>query len=175
MSLIINTVLILSSLLIWEAPAVDRAGGGLPLAGFKVYYGEASGQYDYVVDVGLVNSFELSRVLEPDIRYFITATTYDILRNESVPAEEITFTLMVVPVVQEGYTGKFTINPNPIVDSYTTIQIEGDGNVRIYNNRGQQVKIVYVDKRAEVSTHSLAVGVYYFVFKDRVIKGMVMR
>ena len=52
------------------------------LAGYKVYYGTGSGDYDVVIDVGDVIQYTVWS-LEPETRYYLTLTAYDTSWNES--------------------------------------------------------------------------------------------
>jgi hypothetical protein len=62
--------------LAWNSNAEDD------LAGYKVYCGTRSRNYDHVVDVGTVTYCTLSG-LEPETRYYFALTAYDTSRNES--------------------------------------------------------------------------------------------
>jgi Fibronectin type III domain len=59
-----------------------------PVAGYKVYYGLSSGDYDTIVDVGNQTSYSLLG-LESDQPYYFTITAYDSLGNESPFANEV--------------------------------------------------------------------------------------
>jgi hypothetical protein len=52
------------------------------LAGYKVYYGTRSGDYDGAIDVGDVIQYTIGS-LEPETRYYLALTAYDISWNES--------------------------------------------------------------------------------------------
>ncbi|MFQ5843324.1 MAG: CFI-box-CTERM domain-containing protein [Thermodesulfobacteriota bacterium] len=58
------------------------------LAGYRVYYGKSSGNYDHNIDVGNVVLYQLSD-LDPDARYYVTLTAYDTFNNESDFSEEV--------------------------------------------------------------------------------------
>lgn len=58
------------------------------LAGYKVYYGTQSGNYDFVVDVGNVAQYTVSN-LEPETQYYFAVTAYDTSGNESDFSEEV--------------------------------------------------------------------------------------
>ena len=60
------------------------------LAGYKVYYGTASRNYAFSVDVGEYAEVTISG-LEPGKRYYFAATAYDLDGNESNLSDEITF------------------------------------------------------------------------------------
>ena len=52
------------------------------LAGYKIYYGTQSLDYDFVIDVG-DTTYHTIRGLEPETRYYLALTAYDISYNES--------------------------------------------------------------------------------------------
>jgi len=58
------------------------------LAGYKVYYGTRSGEYDFVINVGNVTRCTVRR-LEPETLYYLALTAYDISQNESDFSEEV--------------------------------------------------------------------------------------
>jgi hypothetical protein len=60
------------------------------VAGYIVYYGTRSGDYDFDVDVGDYDSITISGLAE-DVMYYFTVTAYDVEGNESGFSEEITF------------------------------------------------------------------------------------
>jgi hypothetical protein len=58
------------------------------LAGYNVYYGIQSGNYDSVTDVGNVSQYTVSD-LEPETQYYFAVTAYDTSGNESDLSEEV--------------------------------------------------------------------------------------
>jgi hypothetical protein len=60
------------------------------VAGYIVYYGTRSGDYDFDVDVGDYDSITISGLVE-DVMYYFTVTAYDAEGNESDFSEEITY------------------------------------------------------------------------------------
>ena len=52
------------------------------LAGYKVYYGTRSGNYDFVTDVGGITQYTVTG-LKPETRYYFALTAYDASWNES--------------------------------------------------------------------------------------------
>jgi hypothetical protein len=62
------------------------------LAGYKIYYGYASGQYSSNVNVGQVTSASLSG-LDQSKAYYIAVTAYDTSGNESSFSNEVTYDL----------------------------------------------------------------------------------
>ena len=85
------------------------------LAGYKVYYGTASGSYSIVVDVGNCTSLTISS-LEAGKTYFFAATAYAASGEESGKSNEIRYdtpvpggNLSPVPMASKG-TNSYTIN-----------------------------------------------------------------
>ena len=62
--------------LAWDSNTEDD------LAGYKIYYGTLSGDYDFTRDVGDVTQYTV-RGLEPETRYYLALTAYDFSGNES--------------------------------------------------------------------------------------------
>nr|NIO20976.1 hypothetical protein [Candidatus Aenigmarchaeota archaeon] len=58
------------------------------LAGYKVYYGTQSGDYDSVIDVGEVIRYTITG-LEPETLYYLALTAYDTSWNESDFSDEV--------------------------------------------------------------------------------------
>ena len=72
--------------LIWDANSEPD------LAGYKLFYGTASGHYDVSVDVGNTNSYTIANLSEGTTYYF-AAVAYDASHNESAYSEELVFTV----------------------------------------------------------------------------------
>src|SRR3989475_1228373 len=66
------------------------------LAGYKLYYGNSSGSYQFSVDVGNVTSYTLSGLLDGRIYYF-AATSYNLSLAESGFSNELTKPIADVP------------------------------------------------------------------------------
>jgi len=62
------------------------------ISGYKLYYGFESRAYDYVIDVGSYTSCTIAD-LEEGVTYYMAATAYDYLGNESAYSAEINFVL----------------------------------------------------------------------------------
>jgi len=58
------------------------------VAGYRVYYGKASGRYEFVDDVGLVTSHSLSG-LQTGVFWYVAVTAVDVHGNESAFSNEI--------------------------------------------------------------------------------------
>lgn len=76
--------------LIWNANPEPE------LAGYKVYYGTASGVYTQSVDMGNQTTAALTN-LSVGVTYFSVVTAYDAQRLESPPSVEISFTPVAPP------------------------------------------------------------------------------
>jgi hypothetical protein len=73
----------------WDLPATNVDGSPLTdLGGYKLYYGTASGIYDYSVDVGNVTIYTLTGLTRGQT-YYIALTAYDISNNESDYSNEV--------------------------------------------------------------------------------------
>jgi hypothetical protein len=75
--------------LFWNAPTVNRDSSPLQdLAGYKLYYGESSGNYTTSIDVGTPTTFTLQG-LKVGHTYYIAVSAYDTAGNESVLSTEL--------------------------------------------------------------------------------------
>ena len=73
----------------WDAPTTNEDGTPLTdLAGYKLYYGTASGVYDHSVDVGNVSAYDLSNLTKGQV-YYLVVTAYNGSDTESVYSNEI--------------------------------------------------------------------------------------
>jgi hypothetical protein len=69
--------------LAWDAPATNEDGSPLTvLAGYKVYYGTASGVYDHSVDVDNVTTYTLTGLTKGQT-YYIAVTAIDTSDTQS--------------------------------------------------------------------------------------------
>ncbi len=58
------------------------------LAGYKIYFGIQSGDYDSVIDVGNITQYTVTD-LDPETQYYLALTAYDTSYNESEFSEEV--------------------------------------------------------------------------------------
>jgi hypothetical protein len=58
------------------------------LAGYNVYYGTQTGDYDFVIDVGDTTQYTVTD-LDPETQYYFTVTAYDTSSNESDFSAEV--------------------------------------------------------------------------------------
>jgi hypothetical protein len=61
------------------------------LAGYKIYFGTASGSYEWSIEVGNVTEYTLTGLVE-GVAYYMAATAYDTDSNESAFSEELVHT-----------------------------------------------------------------------------------
>lgn len=76
------------------------------LAGYRVYYGTASGSYSYSIDAGNATTVEIGDLSASSTYYFIV-TAYDTTGNESEPADEVSVT---IPAQASTSTGGDTLS-----------------------------------------------------------------
>src|SRR5690606_36058224 len=69
------------------------------LAGYKLYRGSSSGQYDWVRDVGMSTSIQVED-LKPNQTYFFTVTAYNTANLESDPSNVVAYTVPDSPDVE---------------------------------------------------------------------------
>jgi hypothetical protein len=74
------------ALLVWDA------NNETDLAGYQLYYGTSSRNYEFVVDMGSVTAYNLKNLnLRESFNYYIALTSYDYSGNESDFSEEIDY------------------------------------------------------------------------------------
>ena len=75
--------------LAWDAVTTNADGSTCTdLAGYKIYYGTASGQYGTPKDVGNITTYDLTG-LTAGQTYYIVTTAYDTSNNESSYSNEV--------------------------------------------------------------------------------------
>ena len=73
----------------WTMPTVNIDGAPLTdLAGAKIYYGTASSNYTHVVDVGMVESYTVTGLVE-GVTYYFNGTAYNTAGLESDFCNEV--------------------------------------------------------------------------------------
>jgi fibronectin type 3 domain-containing protein len=93
--------------LFWNAPTVNRDSSPLQdLAGYKLYYGESSGNYTTSIDVGKPTTYTLQG-LEVGHTYYIAVSAYDTAGNESVLSTEL-----IIVMTPTG--AREQVNPPPV-------------------------------------------------------------
>jgi hypothetical protein len=95
-----------AAVLEWDAPAEPS------LAGFKIYIGSTSRDYERVLDVGLQTRVSLTN-MDAGITYFLSATAYNTNGIESSFSEEVQYTPAVDGVNSIKLPYYFTISTNP--------------------------------------------------------------
>jgi len=138
------------------------------LAGYRIYWGTASGDYDNVVDVELQTEWVLNNLLE-GVKYYSAVTAYDKAGNESDYSDEVS--LIVIETTSDSLVTRLDIN---IIGGLTYIGAgafdiygRGRGNDAgfIFRNRGAPVRFEFdlelVGKGACIDTNRVFnVGIY---------------
>ncbi len=75
--------------LAWDSPSFNNNGTQLTdLGGYKIHYGEASGYYSNLINVGKSTTYHFNN-LRDEVTYYFTVTAYDFDGNESDYANEV--------------------------------------------------------------------------------------
>ncbi|SNB46127.1 dockerin type I domain-containing protein [Geobacter sp. DSM 9736] len=99
--------------LYWDAPATYADGSPITdLAGYKVYAGSSSGNYDQPVDVGNKTSHTVTNLPDEGTHYF-AVTAYDTKGNESGFSSELAQTLEPTPEPAPTPTPEPAPTPEP--------------------------------------------------------------
>jgi fibronectin type 3 domain-containing protein len=85
--------------LAWDAP-LQANGTPVPnLAGYKLYYGSQSGQYQTAIPVGMTTTYTVTNISAGQTYYF-AATAYDTAGTESAFSNEVSVTPGTIPQQQ---------------------------------------------------------------------------
>ena len=175
------------------------------LAGYRIYYGKASRQYDKIIEVGRDTSFKITG-LEPGQRYYIALTAVDLAGNESGFSEEV---VAQIPDVGDGeedetesdstaFEDKAYNYPNPFnsLQEVTTIRYvleeETEVTIEIFDQESRLVKTIAEKQFRSAGEHRedlwdgrnsdgnyVASGIYFCRIRargrERFIKIAVMR
>ncbi len=115
----------------WDPPTTNADGTPLTdLAGYKVYYGNASGNYTSNLDVGNVTTYTVTG-LQPGTYYF-AVTAYDTSGNESDFSNEVSTTISgnQAPVV--SVSASVTNGFAPLDVTFTASASDQDGTITKY-------------------------------------------
>ena len=102
----------------WSAPSANENGTPLTdLAGFKIYYGTASGNYTKTIDAGNVTTYTFANITEGQTYYFV-ATVYNTAGIESSYSNEVSKTISssiqtCTLSVSKGGTGTGIVTSSP--------------------------------------------------------------
>ncbi len=120
------------------------------LAGYKVYYGLSSGNYETIVDVGNQTNYPLPYLLLGNT-YFFAVTAYDVDGNESGFSNETTYLAL------EGDTA-VTVNEGETV-TLTPVAIDPDGDSLTYTYSGWMTSNPYTTMYVDAGSHTVTVTV----------------
>ncbi len=143
--LLLNVACLFASFLRWDPNKEND------LAGYKVYFGTRSGQYDQAIDVGKITKWQFN--FQPG-KYHFAVTAYDHSGNESAFSKEVVFT-------------EFSVTPNPF---YKQVKISADCTIEIFNILGEKVKEVKTTGVKYIDLSHLPPGLYFFRCGGRVLK-----
>lgn len=134
------------------------------IAGYRLYYGTASGSYDQIIEAGNVTSITAPE-LTSGVTYFFAVTAFNVDGLESLPSDEVSYTPLAnqPPQVTLSVVGGQTIREAPA--SFTLAALPGDTDgaidrVEFYRDGillGQAAASPY-----EIPLADLAAGVYQF-------------
>lgn len=121
------------------------------LAGYRIYYGSESKNYQHIKDVGIAVSNQITNLI-PNTRYYFVLTAYDSTGNESGFSKEISILLDANSSEKSADSEKtlqITYNfPNPFQLNLQQTQIryfiteETPVTIKILDQNGQSVKTI---------------------------------
>jgi F5/8 type C domain len=153
--------------LTWTKPTTKANGTPLTnLAGYKLYYGRASGTYGPGIDVGNVTFFTLSN-LEEGQTYYFAVTAYDSSGNESKFSNEKSVTIPPkrdVPTPPADDNNSVALSPKTVTASASQVSNvpanthDGNPNTR-WSAEGDGQWIVY-DLGSQMTVSQVAIAWY---------------
>jgi len=100
----------------WNPPTTSADGTPLTdLSGYKVYYGNSSGNYSQNINVGNVTTYIINNLTE-GLTYYFTVTAYDISGNESGYSNEVSKIIQpqqYTLTINKGGAGEGTVTSSP--------------------------------------------------------------
>ena len=121
------------------------------LAGYRIYYGTLSRNYDQLVDAGNRITYQING-LSQETRYYFTVTAYDTAGNESAFSDEVSILLATNPsldTLSSETTLQIAYNfPNPFKLNVQNAQLryflnqETTVTIRIFDLNSNLVKII---------------------------------
>jgi hypothetical protein len=97
----------------WDAPLTNANGTPLTdLAGYYIYYGTESRNYDSKINAGNGTEYTVSNLTE-DVNYYFAVSAYDSSGNESSFSDEVSITGYSLTVNKSG-TGSGTVTSSPV-------------------------------------------------------------
>lgn len=134
------------------------------LAGYKVYYGTASGVYGSPIDVGKVTTYTIANVLETTT-YYIALTAYDTSGNESVKSVEASATTLDVTAPAVPGTPTVTPGTKSLLVSWAAVTSTDLAGYKIYYGTASGVYRAPVDvgKVTSYTISGLANNTTYYI------------
>jgi len=125
----------------WAAPSANADGSPLnDMNGYKIYYGNISGSYPFVINAGMDTAYEVCSLTE-GLTYYFAVTAYDTSGNESAYSHEVSKTVVssnIPPVAAAGGIYSDYEGHGIILDGSGSG--DADGNIVLYewdvNNDG---------------------------------------
>jgi len=121
------------------------------LAGYIVYWGSESGNYDGAIDVDNTTSWQIPSDVG---KYYFAVTAYDLSGNESSFSKEVAWVEM-------------RIFPNPFYDD---LEIHAIGTMIISNILGDELRKVSISGFRYLDLSDLPAGVYFFTCAGRTVR-----
>jgi hypothetical protein len=108
------------------------------IAGYKIYYGQVTRNYDYVLDVNRNTDYTISSLPDTGVYYF-AVTAYDVAGNESNYSEEVTIHIRQPRFfygLQQNFPNPF--NPFTLIPYYLPRKMKF--TLSVYDLTGRLVK-----------------------------------
>jgi hypothetical protein len=138
------------------------------LAGYKIHYGNSSGNYSSNVDVGNLTSYTISDLVDGNVYYF-TATAYDFSGNESAYSEEAIYDTTPPAISSVNINSPTQVNvvfSKPVEESSSTdvLNYSIDNAITVFTaSLGSDLKTV------TLTTSELTDGVTYILTVNNIM------
>ncbi|MBI5286287.1 MAG: PKD domain-containing protein [Deltaproteobacteria bacterium] len=160
------------AILSWDPPTTNADGTPLTdLAGYKLYYGTAPGNYSQSIDVGNVTTYTINNLID-GFTYYFAVTSYDTSGNESSYSNEVNKTISSSDTTPPQTSGVYASNIttttatiNWTTDELSDTQVEYGTTISYGNFTTLNIQLV--------TSHSQALNVlspstlYYYRVRSR--------
>ncbi|MDZ7344185.1 MAG: fibronectin type III domain-containing protein, partial [candidate division KSB1 bacterium] len=127
------------------------------LAGYKIYYGRATGDYNTSIDIGNVTQYTVNQLNE-GVTYFFVVTAYDLAGNESAFSKEVSALVPAIDRTPPTVTSVQIVDQNTVEvkfsESVSSTSAQNRANYTIKNGISISSAILQSDNRTVILSTS---------------------
>jgi fibronectin type 3 domain-containing protein len=173
---LVTLILLISSTNVYSAQATLTwdPNSESDLAGYKVYYGNSSENYDTNIDVGNQTSYTISGLVDGNAYYF-AATAYDTSSNESGYSEEVVYTAPIIDTTPPTITSVSTTGSSTQIILVFSEPLEESSATNVLNYSIDNAITVFTAslgsdlKTVTLTTSELTDGVTYILTVNNIM------